>query len=101
MFEVPFLIVGCFKYITTVFETRFSATIYLVCFCFFKQIAIMFMSIVTGNLYEKVGFQDTYIILGIIAFTFSIISIFTLTGKHVNVNQVQTNQAITKEEMLL
>ncbi|WP_323159468.1 MFS transporter, partial [Pseudomonas marginalis] len=30
MFEVPFLIVGCFKYITTVFEVRFSATIYLV-----------------------------------------------------------------------
>lgn len=28
MFEIPFLIVGCFKYITSQFEVRFSATIY-------------------------------------------------------------------------
>lgn len=80
MFEIPFLIVGCFKYITMVFETRFSATVYLVCFCFFKQVTIIFMSILTGNLYDTIGFRDTYILLGIIAFTFSIISIFTLTG---------------------
>lgn len=41
MFEVPFLLVGCFKYITSQFEVRFSATIYLVCFCFFKQLAMI------------------------------------------------------------
>lgn len=80
MFEVPFLIVGCFKYITTVFEVRFSATIYLVCFCFFKQLAIMFMSIFTGQLYESVGYQGTYLILGSIVLVFTIISYFTLTS---------------------
>ena len=80
MFEVPFLIVGCFKYITTVFEVRFSATIYLVCFCFFKQLSIMVMSVFTGQLYESVGFQGTYLILGCIALTFTIISFFTLTS---------------------
>lgn len=80
MFEVPFLIVGCFKYITTVFEVRFSATIYLVCFCFFKQLAIMFMSIFTGQLYEKVGFQGTYLILGCIVLVFTVISYFTLVS---------------------
>jgi oligosaccharide:H+ symporter len=41
MFEVPFLLVGSFKYITSQFEVRFSATIYLVCFCFFKQLAMV------------------------------------------------------------
>ncbi len=50
MFEVPFLLVGCFKYITSQFEVRFSATIYLVCFCFFKQLAMIFMSILAGNM---------------------------------------------------
>lgn len=79
MFEVPFLIVSCFKYITTVFEVRFSATIYLVCFCFFKQLAIMFMSIFTGQLYESVGYQGTYLILGCIVLIFTIISYFILT----------------------
>jgi oligosaccharide:H+ symporter len=52
MFEIPFLIVGCFKYITSQFEVRFSATIYLVCFCFFKQLAMIFMSVLAGNMYE-------------------------------------------------
>lgn len=49
MFEIPFLIVGCFKYITSQFEVRFSATIYLVCFCFFKQLAMIFMSVLAGK----------------------------------------------------
>ncbi|KFF61976.1 MFS transporter [Pectobacterium brasiliense] len=81
MFEVPFLIVGCFKYITTVFEVRFSATIYLVCFCFFKQVSIIFMSIFAGNMYDSIGFHGTYLILGGIALSFTAISLFTLSGK--------------------
>ncbi|EJS93229.1 Hypothetical protein Y17_3576 [Pectobacterium wasabiae CFBP 3304] len=81
MFEVPFLIVGCFKYITTVFEVRFSATIYLVCFCFFKQISIIFMSILAGNMYDSIGFHGTYLVLGSIALSFTVISLFTLSGK--------------------
>ena len=48
MFEVPFLLVGCFKYITSQFEVRFSATIYLV--------------------------------LGLVALGFTLISVFTLSG---------------------
>ncbi|RRO01913.1 MFS transporter [Pectobacterium aquaticum] len=81
MFEVPFLIVGCFKYITTVFEVRFSATIYLVCFCFFKQVSIIFMSIFAGNMYDSIGFHGTYLILGGIALSFTAIALFTLSGK--------------------
>ncbi len=53
MFEVPFLLVGCFKYITSQFEVRFSATIYLVCFCFFKQLAMIFMSHIGRNFYAN------------------------------------------------
>ena len=37
--EVPFLLVGAFKYITGVFDVRLSATIYLVGFQFSKQVA--------------------------------------------------------------
>ena len=80
MFEIPFLIVGCFKYITSQFEVRFSATIYLVCFCFFKQLAMIFMSILAGNMYESIGFKGAYLVLGIIALSFTLISVFTLSG---------------------
>lgn len=80
MFEIPFLIVGCFKYITSQFEVRFSATIYLVCFCFFKQLAMIFMSVLAGNMYEKIGFQGAYLVLGLIALVFTLISAVTLSG---------------------
>ena len=80
MFEIPFLIVGCFKYITSQFEVRFSATIYLVCFCFFKQLAMIFMSVLAGNMYESIGFQGAYLVLGMIALSFTAISVFTLSG---------------------
>lgn len=79
MFEVPFLLVGCFKYITSQFEVRFSATIYLVCFCFFKQLAMIFMSILAGNMYESIGF-GALTVLGLVALGFTLISVFTLSG---------------------
>ncbi|QHM73248.1 MFS transporter [Mixta intestinalis] len=81
MFEVPFLIVGCFKYITSQFEVRFSATIYLVCFCFFKQLSMIFMSLFAGYMYDSMGFHGAYLVLGLIAFSFTLISLFTLSGE--------------------
>ena len=79
--EVPFLLVGAFKYITGVFDTRLSATIYLVGFQFAKQIAAIFLSAFAGNMYDRIGFQETYMILGGIALTITLISALTLTGK--------------------
>ena len=79
--EVPFLLVGAFKYITGVFDVRLSATIYLVGFQFSKQVAAIFLSAFAGNMYDRIGFQDTYMILGGIALTVTLISAFTLSGK--------------------
>lgn len=55
--EVPFLLVGAFKYITGVFDTRLSATIYLIGFQFAKQSAAIFLSAFAGNMYDRVGFR--------------------------------------------
>lgn len=79
--EVPFLLVGAFKYITGVFDTRLSATIYLIGFNFAKQMAAIFLSAFAGNMYDRIGFQDTYLILGSIVLVVTILSAFTLTGK--------------------
>lgn len=81
MFEVPFYLVGLFKYIAGVFEVHFSATIYMVACQFVKQIGNMLASSVVGRWYDLFGYQDTYFILGCIALSFTILSIFTLTGK--------------------
>lgn len=81
MFEVPFLLVGAFKYITEVFEVRFSATMYLIGYGFSKQVSMVFMSYFAGWLYDNLGFHVTYMVLGCIVLTFTIISAFTLSGK--------------------
>ncbi|SCC01267.1 MFS transporter [Gilliamella intestini] len=81
MFEAPLLLVGAFKYITKHFPIRLSATVYLIAFCFAKQLSIMFMSTFAGLMYVKIGFEGAYLILGLIAFSFTLISSFTLSGR--------------------
>lgn len=81
MLEVPFYLVGLFKYIANVFEVHFSATIYMVACQFIKQVGNMLASSIVGSWYDKFGYQDTYFILGCIALGFTILSVFTLTGK--------------------
>lgn len=86
MFEVPFYLVGVFKYIADVFEVRFSATIYLVSCHFSKQIGNMILSPAVGTLYDMYGFQSTYFILGCIALAFTSVSVFTLVNTKKLVN---------------
>ena len=81
MFEAPLLLVGAFKYITKHFPIRLSATVYLIAFCFAKQLSIMFMSTFAGLMYVKIGFEGAYLVLGSIAFSFTMISSFTLSGR--------------------
>lgn len=81
MFEVPFLLVGSFKYITRIFEVRFSATVYLIGFCFSKQLSMIFMSVFAGRMYDHMGYQNTYLVLGAIVLSFTLISAFTLSGR--------------------
>ncbi|HBD4180779.1 TPA: MFS transporter, partial [Escherichia coli] len=71
--EVPFLLVGAFKYITGVFDTRLSATVYLIGFQFSKQLAAILLSTFAGHLYDRMGFQNTYFVLGMIVLTVTVI----------------------------
>jgi len=88
--EVPFLLVGAFKYITGVFDVRLSATIYLVGFQFSKQVAAIFLSAFAGNMYDRIGFQETYMILGGIALSVTLLSAFTLSGQ----SFLKTNKSV-------
>ncbi|MDP8033818.1 MFS transporter [Pasteurella atlantica] len=87
MFEVPFYLVGLFKYISNVFEVHFSATVYLVACQFIKEVVSMVESPIVGKLYDIHGYQDTYFILGCIAFGFTVLSLFALTGKKLTPEQ--------------
>ena len=79
--EVPILLVAVFKYISANFDMRLSATIYLIGFQFSKQVGSIFLSTIAGNMYDTVGFKSAYLLLGSVAFIFTVISMFTLAGK--------------------
>ncbi|KAA9001306.1 MFS transporter [Affinibrenneria salicis] len=81
MFEVPFLLVGTFKYISSVFDPRLSATLFLIGFNLSKQLSGVLLSTWVGRMYDTVGFHQAYLILGIITATFTAVSFFTLTGR--------------------
>ncbi|MEH7120774.1 MFS transporter [Neobacillus vireti] len=78
--EVPILLVAVFKYISANFDMRLSATIYLIGFQFSKQVGSIFLSTITGHMYDTVGFARAYQLLGSIALLFTIVSIFTLSS---------------------
>ncbi|WP_439839822.1 MFS transporter [Aeromonas veronii] len=82
---MPFLLVGAFKYISGVFDIRLSASIYLIGFQFSKQLAAIFLSIFAGHLYDSIGFQSTYLVLGGIVLAVTVISIFTLSNSRKSV----------------
>lgn len=82
MFELPFLLVGAFKYISTVFDPRLSATLFLIGFSLSKQLSGVVLSIWVGRMYDQVGFHQAYLVLGLITLSFTLISAFLLTGRH-------------------
>lgn len=90
MFEVPFLLVGTFKYITSHFDKTYSASIYLVGFCFSKQFSAIFLSTFAGVMYEKIGFSGTYIILGCIVSFFTLLSAYLLSSDKKDAAQNKT-----------
>lgn len=79
-FESSILIIATLKYISGNFDWRLSATVYLIGFQFAKQFSQIFMSTAIGNMYDVIGFRESYTILGTIALCFTILSIFTLSG---------------------
>ncbi|HEI8866297.1 MFS transporter [Serratia sp. AKBS12] len=92
MFELPFLLVGTFKYISSVFDPRVSATLFLIGFNLSKQLSGVVLSAWVGRMYDSVGFHQAYLILGLITSVFTLISYFTLTGRSLS-STVEANPA--------
>lgn len=92
MFELPFLLVGTFKYISSVFDPRLSATLFLIGFNLSKQLSGVVLSTWAGSMYDAVGFSQAYLVLGLITMSFTVISFFTLSGAaHVSVLKTQNS----------
>lgn len=77
-FEMPLLLVSIMKYIAGAFDIRLYATVYALASNFAKQIMVFIMSSVAGNLYDSIGFQHTYLLLGVIVLIITIFAAFFL-----------------------
>ncbi|NPK43378.1 MFS transporter [Escherichia coli] len=80
LFEIPFLLVGTFKYISSAFNPRLSATLFLIGFNLSKQLSGVVLSAWVGRMYDTVGFHQAYLILGCITLSFTLLSFVTLRG---------------------
>ncbi|WP_025684882.1 oligosaccharide MFS transporter [Paenibacillus maysiensis] len=76
--ELPILLVSIFKYISAHFSSRVSSTLYLIGFQFSLALGQTIYSPVIGNLYDTIGFNEAYVLMGGIALIFTIIAVFTL-----------------------
>ncbi len=76
--EMPLLLVSVMKYIDGSFDRTLYATIYMLAFNFAKQVSVFIFSTASGQMYDAIGFQQTYFILSMIVLVITIISVFTL-----------------------
>ncbi|MBS0848047.1 oligosaccharide MFS transporter [Citrobacter sp. JGM124] len=91
--ELPVLLISIFKYNNLNFDKRLSSTLYLVGFACTSSIIGTLLSPVAGWSYETFGFAQSYIMMGLMVFTTTFISIFLLRSSKTSSEQpaVQTN----------
>jgi len=77
--EFPILIVAIFKYIADVFDKRLTVTIYLIGYQFIVNLGSVFLSATFGIFYNSLGFQKSYLIIGLILLCFVALSTLLLT----------------------
>ncbi len=78
--ELPVLLVSIFKYNSLNFDKRLSSTLYLVGFACTSSVIAAVLSPLAGYSYEQYGFAQTYLIMGLMVFCITFISIFLLRG---------------------
>ncbi len=61
---VGVLLVSVFKYIAAYFDTRFASVMYLVGFELASQLGASLLSVVAGHLYDRIGFNHAYLLMG-------------------------------------
>ncbi|EHJ09180.1 MFS transporter [Staphylococcus simiae] len=76
--EVPLFILPIFRYITLHFDTKMSATIYMVGYNVSAQIGQVFLSSPLGTLRDHIGYQPTFFVISFIVLCAGIFAFFTL-----------------------
>ena len=76
--EVPLFVLPIFRYITLHFDTKLSATIYMVGYNVSAQIGQVVLSSPLGILRDHIGYQPTFFVISSIVLLAGIFAFFTL-----------------------
>lgn len=77
--EIALILVSVFKYIAEHFDKRVNATMYLLGYQAMIYVGSIVVAPPAGYAYQKIGFEHTYLIMGVIALVFTGISAITLS----------------------
>lgn len=77
-FEMPLLLVSIMKYISGAFDIRLYATVYALASNFAKQISVFIFSTVAGSMYDKSGYQSTYLMMSAVVLVITLVAVFFL-----------------------
>ena len=66
------------KYISGAFDIRLYATVYALASNFAKQISVFIFSTVAGSMYDKVGYQSTYLMMSAVVMVITLVAVFFL-----------------------
>ncbi|WP_278236351.1 oligosaccharide MFS transporter [Isoptericola sp. AK164] len=72
--EMPLMLVSVWKYITRMFDVSISATAYMVGFNMAKAAGVFIFSWVFGLSYDAIGFSASYIVMGVVVVTVTVIA---------------------------
>ena len=76
--EVPMFILPMFRYFTLHFDTKLSATLYMIGFQIAAQVGQVILSTPLGILRDKVGYQSTFRIISMIVLVAGVYAFFIL-----------------------
>lgn len=77
-FEMPLVLISIMKYIGIAVDNMYYATIYALTANFMKQVSVFIFSALAGNMYDSLGFQTTYLIMGSVVLVISFVALFFL-----------------------
>lgn len=79
---MPLFVISVFKFSVANFDKRLSSTMYLIGFNIASSIGIIVLSLPIGKLFDKVGYQEIFLIMASIVVITLIFGYFTLSKKH-------------------
>ncbi len=77
-FEMPLVLISIMKYIGVAFDNMYYATVYALTANFMKQVSVFIFSALAGNMYDSLGFQTIYLIMGSVVLIISIVALLFL-----------------------